>query len=203
MRSVAITQGKARLESARAALDRARNAQSYPAFAQAWTEFLTACGGIYTKLEQGAKGCRKSEGWFGRKKHDRSTDPLLRYLHHARNSDEHGIEPVIRAGKRVSLSFKNLNVPIKSQRFVEEDRKVFLEVEFAEDVGPGVTMSLSSAGVGILVTVRDTRFGDEFPPPDTHLGKPIKGRDAIAVGDLSVAYFERLLADATELPQRP
>jgi len=36
----------------------------------------------------------KSKVWWGNKLHERRTDPLLRYLWHARNADEHTLQRI-------------------------------------------------------------------------------------------------------------
>jgi hypothetical protein len=79
----------ARAKNAVAGLDKATTVEEMHS---GWWAFLLAADGIYSKLEQGAKGTSKSEPWFGKVKHLRKTDPLLLYIHQARNSDEHGIE---------------------------------------------------------------------------------------------------------------
>src|ERR1035438_7608475 len=59
-----------------------------------WAAFLVSAGRVFTKLEQAAKGSSKSEAWWGHQVKQRRTEPLLRYIWHARNADEHGIQPV-------------------------------------------------------------------------------------------------------------
>lgn len=66
----------------------------YEQFQPVWTEFLLALNAAFSKLEKGARGCGKSEAWINRHKNTRRKDPLLSYLHQARNADEHGLEPV-------------------------------------------------------------------------------------------------------------
>jgi hypothetical protein len=51
-----------------------------------------AAGGIYAKLEQGSRTNGRSRAWYGRIKNVRKNDELLSYLHHARNSEEHGLD---------------------------------------------------------------------------------------------------------------
>jgi hypothetical protein len=58
------------------------------------SDFLIAANRIFSKLEQGSKTNGQSKAWFGRKRHERRTNPLLRYIHHARNADEHGLAKV-------------------------------------------------------------------------------------------------------------
>ena len=91
MKQAALIQAKERLDRARDALKHMDQATTFSSFEKPWADFLHASSGIYSKLEQGCKGCQTSQGWFGRKKHDRKKDQLLSYLHHARNTDEHGI----------------------------------------------------------------------------------------------------------------
>lgn len=70
---------------------------TYKDFLHIWTDFLLALNAVYTSLEQGAKSSPQSRQWFGGKKRERRQDPLLRYLHQARNADEHGLAPVSRS----------------------------------------------------------------------------------------------------------
>src|ERR1700722_15573764 len=94
MNKSAVLQAKQRLIKLEKSLAGLRAAGTTEDAEEAWTDFLLAASTIYSKLEQGAKGYRISEPWFGRKKKERRDDQLLRYLHFARNSAEHGIERV-------------------------------------------------------------------------------------------------------------
>jgi hypothetical protein len=80
-----------RTEAAASALE---SADAIEKAETAWSDFLVAGNRIFSKLEQGAKSNGKSNAWFGRKKYERRTIPLLRYIHHARNADEHGLAKV-------------------------------------------------------------------------------------------------------------
>jgi hypothetical protein len=79
---------------AAAALRDIERAQTLGAIETAWSDFLIAAGRLFSRLEQGAKTNSQSEAWFGRKKHERRTIPMLTYIHHARNADEHGLAKV-------------------------------------------------------------------------------------------------------------
>jgi hypothetical protein len=109
MDAQAVEQAKARLQRADKALYALKIAANYDEAEEAWSDFLLAAATIYSKLEQGSKSKGTSAGWFGRKKKERRDDPLLRFLHHARNSDEHGIERVAeRGGNQRDLGGKPL-----------------------------------------------------------------------------------------------
>ncbi len=97
MQKSAVEQARRRLSTAKTAYHDYQSATNFEGKKQNWTLFLTALSTIYSKLEQGSKGSGKSQAWFGRRKRERKTDDLLSYLHHARNSDEHGLEEVTEA----------------------------------------------------------------------------------------------------------
>src|SRR5262249_41256727 len=90
----AIKEARAGVAKAEASLAAMRGAKSYAEFRAGWSDFLLAGGRVYTKLEQGAKSNNKSAAWFGKQKHERRTDPLLSYIWHARNADEHGLAEI-------------------------------------------------------------------------------------------------------------
>lgn len=86
-----------------AALRGVENAHTLTEIEAARSDFLVAANRVFSKLEQGAKTNGTSKGWFGRKKHDRRTDPALRYVHHARNADEHRLKKVTERSARSAL----------------------------------------------------------------------------------------------------
>jgi hypothetical protein len=91
MDKAAVDASSVSLTKAIASAEALRTAKTMAEFGTAWSDFLLAAGRIFSKLEQGAKISGKSKAWFGPQKHQRQTDPLLAYIHHARNADEHGI----------------------------------------------------------------------------------------------------------------
>ena|SRR5579864_9274111 len=59
-----------------------------------WAAFLSAADRMFNKLKEGAQASPQSKHWYGTKVHQRRTDPMLCYLQHARNADEHTLEIV-------------------------------------------------------------------------------------------------------------
>jgi hypothetical protein len=59
-----------------------------------WAAFLSAADRMFNKLKEGANASPQSKYWYGTKVHQRRTDPMLCYLQHARNVDEHTLEVV-------------------------------------------------------------------------------------------------------------
>lgn len=94
MNEVATKLSAENLDRAVEAFDRIEAATTLVEIETAWSDFLVFANRVFSKLEQGAKSNGKSKAWFDSKKHERRTNTLLRYVHHARNADEHGIRRV-------------------------------------------------------------------------------------------------------------
>ena len=181
-------------QKATLALAMIKAAKSFDEAEAAWTDFLVAAGAIYSKLEQGAKGHNTSEPWFGRKKKIRKDDPLLRYIHFARNSNEHGIERVVgisppnRDGRGRRLKF-NERVPVQ---FKTHDPQ---------------TMELQAEGEGFFagpslkpIVIYDRKFGRLIDLLGTHLGNAIKLPNFIdGIADAALVYLTSLVAEAEAL----
>ncbi len=117
MDAQAVEQAEAKWRKAKKSLEILRAAKNYEGAEEAWSDFLLAASTIYSKLEQGSKSKGSSGGWFGRKKKERKDDPVLRYLHYARNSDEHGIERVAaRGGNLVDITAGNEPLKFNERR---------------------------------------------------------------------------------------
>jgi hypothetical protein len=181
----AVDQALEKLERARAAVERIVALSDAPGAVEgAWVDFLLAASSIYSKLEQGAKhGSGKSAAWFGRKKSQRKTDPLLRYIHHARNAEEHGIERVTRrASSRVTVE-AGTYVQLRSDGENWNIEHMIGSIQPAYDRVA-------------LVPVRDSRFGDIFQPPWQHLGQTLPDRTPKTIATLGLSYLERMIEEA-------
>jgi hypothetical protein len=91
MHLAAVAKAKVRLRGATEALGSLRNHSDQAAFGIYWYSFLTAWKGVYTVLEQGAKPFPQSGKWYGDKRKELRSEPLLEYLYEARNDEEHGL----------------------------------------------------------------------------------------------------------------
>jgi hypothetical protein len=195
MNADALNQAKSRLIRAEKALAAIGAAKAIEDAEAAWTDFLLAAATIYSKLEQGAKGSGKCQGWFGRKKKERKDDPLLRYLHFARNSDEHGIERVVAQSpsnlhRGRPLSF-NERIPVKLQPLDPVTNQ--FTGEWIDGVMAGPTIR--------PIRAHDRRFNDHCDPPTEHLGHPINfgGNFCYEIGALALIYLRSLLQEAESL----
>lgn len=194
MKPEAVQQTYERLERARgAAAILADQSRTMGEFSVAWSNSIMAINNIYSKLEQGAKGNKKSEYWYGKEKHCRRKDHLLRYMHAARNSDEHTLELISGAGVLVeSLQEGILVSNDKTMMNPRIDLKEGIQHE------PGTPLVKLTVGF-YPQPVTNTRFNNRFEPPDSHLGQSITDRTASGIATLALKYVEKMVADANEL----
>jgi hypothetical protein len=191
MDSTAIAKAYRKLAKLRGALETMRNTTNVEQIESSWEEFILAAGSIYSVLEQGSKSSGKSTAWFGRRKNHRKKDPLLRYLHFARNSEEHGLEKITETGSS------------------------------SIEIGPGASIKLVSDGVSrwnivesnglitpkndvvCLARVNNTKFSDFADPPSEHLGQKLDNNLPVAVAEAAARYIELMLEDAQSLVLQP
>lgn len=154
----------------------------------AWTDFILACGVIFSALEKGAKSNPKSTFWYGTKKHIRKTDPLLSYIRDARNAEEHGIDQITKvAAKSIVLKHQGSAVTLRS------DGKNW-NVERVS--GPPFEWQEPKL---VLQTVYDDRFNQKSDPPKSHLGIDLGDQEPKTVSALALTYVESLIREAATL----
>lgn len=153
-----------------------------------WTELLLHSNAVYTKLEQGAKDDPKSRQWFGGKKRERRDDPLLQYLHQARNSDEHTLEAVIETSNSITAESAHPSV-------IFQDGTLHIPHDFR-----GAVLNLTPPHFRLLDVV-DHRWGapKRYSVPTSHLGTQLPTSTPIAVAIAALSYQQRLVAEAREL----
>ena len=193
MKLEAIQEATIRLERAHAALSILENANStVKEMDSAWASFLLAANAIYSKLQQGAKRNRESEAWFAQKRDIRANDPLLHYLHEARNSEEHSLE-IIAAPGIVSLESLHEDVIVSNSDGIAR-------VDFKDNAGfrPGEPLAQLTIGVRIQA-VKNQRSRITIPVPASHMGHAIQSCSAVEVTKLGLAYLENLVAEAAML----
>lgn len=189
MKVEAIEQSKIRLARAKSAAWVIQNGLEPQVISEAWWTFLVCASAIYSKLEQGAKGCGKSQAWYGRKKQERKKDELLSYIHHARNSEIHGLD----------VSGVGHGIDVRAARGCEVIRDetgawVGLNVE----QGREVSVKVVPPGL-VLKQVKDERYGDFFDPPLMHRGMPIQEPVAESLVGLAYEYLEKMVREAERL----
>lgn len=195
MDKLAITRSEDSLEKAKAALQRIEAARSFKEFESAWSDFLMSTGRIFTQLELGSKSNPKSFGWFSKKKGERRSDPLIYYMWHARNADEHGLEPVTtRESGSISIRGDFIGSgTIKTGPNKDETSLMITPVE-----GGRLPQIMWKGPRAKLSLVKD-RNNSPINIPKEHIGAPLEDNSPLAVAHLYVAYIEAMLAEARAL----
>ena len=192
MKKAAIEKAKKRLSLAHSHLEGVRQSKNFEQFQDCWYQFLVVANSAETVLQSGARSDSKSRPWFGNKINQRKNDPLLSYMHQARNVDEHGIEAVAEhVDGSLSIGLAGEAVHIKSLIF-HEGR---MHGEFYPVDGKLPSIKVEHPHVR-LIQVIDDRFGDKFDPPTEHLGKTITDTSPYGIGVLWLRYLEKLTTEA-------
>jgi len=190
-----------KLEKAELAVARLEQAQNIKDTETAWSDFLMAAGSIYSKFEQASKRNGVAAAWYGRVKHERKTDTLLSYIHHARNADEHGLEDITRvASRQGTLRFHE---PFDPKKLEGVQIRIGTDATGAPSIsvsdGAPISVEHYKHPTVVLVAVKDTRYGDTFPTPSVHLGQQLDDTRPLAIARLAVAYVKRLIEDARRI----
>lgn len=176
MNPKALNQARERLEKAEFADHALQSAVSLKETKAAWSDFLLAANVIFSKLQQGSKGHPKSIYWFGTVVNKRKNDSLLRYLHHARNADEHGLEEVITAMKS---ELHLMPDGTYSGYYAPEGMEISSVEIFADGLPVPLNNPVKSKSV-VLVSVKD-RNGNIFNVPSFQLEPKIASSQAIVL----------------------
>jgi hypothetical protein len=214
VRKKAINSAKFRLASAQAAVVEFENGLTVGAQKQAWWRFLTDSAAVYEKLKAGSIDAGgRSAGWFGRVTAARKGDPLLAYIHHARNCEYHGLEETVAARGRsigihdaqgrlmfgfVGPSDEN-DEPTAPPSDIQSDLYVNdVEITAENSHSHGLSAPIRPASL-YLVDVVDGRSGKKFPPPELHLGAKIDGTNPSCVAKATIDYLQYLVEQAANL----
>jgi hypothetical protein len=170
-------------------------APNYDTALKYWAEFLTRLQRIYNKLDAATLDGGRSRAWMGRKKAERSADKLLQYLHQARHSDEHSIEPIAENSPSLMIT-----APPSGSAYV---RNIALTVD-GQIVLDAVDRQGNAVSPEDMLTINHLKLapvvnrGQTYDPPRTHLGVPIDPDHIKSVGALVIKYVDKLLTEARE-----
>lgn len=173
-----------RLERAANKLKLMESAPTIDALADAWSEFLTEEARFHNKLAK-AIPAGPGKGWLDKIVHQRRSDDLLKYVMHARNADEHGIERITAAQpSSTGINFANP----RNVSFTFDRGRIITDQKTAR----GMTIIFNPATI-ILIPVTDR--GVVYAPPSEHLGAPIASQSPIEVARIVLGYCSNIYED--------
>lgn len=193
----AVKQAEQRLRKAGKAFLKLCGTKDAEKIKENWVEFLTLSATIFEKIKAGAGKSGSSYGWFGKKIKDRKDDPLLSYVQHARNSEQHGIEDITQTWDRhrfvgaAGSVLTGLNVP---------EGAIVGEIIAFDASGHRVRLTTSQSKEVRLVAVHDKKHNVSFDVPKSHLGNQLPDNlTPEYVAGLALEYLKDLIAQAKEL----
>jgi hypothetical protein len=179
-----LMRSKRELRAAKASVQAMREATSFEAYALAWQTFLVRLERVWVKAERECQAFRNQfQPWQGTFTRKRKNDPLLRFLHHARNVDHHSIQPT--ACERI-IGF-TLEIPPSGEVELHLDT----EKQQLKFVGKCKITDLLPPAV-ILLSIVDS--GTRYDPPTEHMGQKLTATDPLAVAEKGLAFYEDFLS---------
>lgn len=186
---IALEHATARFVKAAKAVQTMREAgDDFTATQQAWSDFIIAIAGIYSKLEQGVKGDGRASAWFGTVRKERRDNPILCYLQHARNADEHTLEETTAVNFSINISGDDIG---KFAGFVSlaSDGSSFMQRDTGEKV------KATSYPMRVVVGgVRDR--GQYYAPPTFLNGQETFQVSPLDMAEPALAAVQKMITDA-------
>ena len=167
-----------------------RESRSFADFEEGWKAFLTALEKAWAKLELAAKHSNNSrfQPWAGPYAKLRRTDPLLKYLRHARNADHHTLSDSVNfSPQKLTVKVPGGPGPVYIERL--EMRKGRIDYKGSHPL----EMDYAAPRLELL-RVKDR--GEWYNPPNQHLGRPLTAQDPLAVAEQGLAFYRAAIDDA-------
>lgn len=187
--SRAFRHAKNEIRAAQEALQRMRTARDFDGFEIAWRDLLAALEKAWVKVERVCKSVPGFQQWQRSYKSLRDTDELLRYVYHARHLDQHTVHEVMtHTSGSMALTMSRPNEPLHIKRLIVQPGQP-LEYEGSQPLVQTVTPPRVD-----LAPVNNR--GTLYPVPRIHLGKVLITPDPIAVAELSLQFYARIVDEA-------
>lgn len=175
------------LSLANAALTAMRAAKSLEEFERQWKYFLHHLERLWNKTKAAHGKHPAWGGWAGTYYSDRKNDPLLCYLTHARNVDEHTVVPIFERKAPALAILPGKKGPTRYRK-IQLFSDGTLRVESSGE--PHIGFLPERTG---LVPVNDR--GVPYPTPDRHLGNPITPENVPEIAEAAIRYYETFLGE--------
>lgn len=167
MRPEGIAAATRELKRAARAARHISTAENLDEAEDAWEDFLTHANRFYLKMRGACHGQGIDWKWWKSRMDERRDDPLLAYIHHARNSDTHRLEDIT---ERVPAGPFVLHI---------------------QGVG-----TVNYSGPEHLRPLPVTDRGEVYQPPITHFGERLNYPHAGELATRALLYFQGVLAVA-------
>jgi hypothetical protein len=157
----------------------------------AWSDLLIYGNRAFTKLEQTSKASAKGRSWFAKVKKARKDHPVLKYMQHARNSDEHAVAQIVHDdGGTFSV-----DVP---SNLIGAGAPI---VHLGDDgtIKPAhPAFKLKRTGPPRIILQPVTDRGVVYDVPTDHEGAALSNSDLARFGSIFLSFLETTLSEAEE-----
>jgi hypothetical protein len=178
-------------------VERIRLSTSFAETADAWSDFLLAASRIYSKFEQGVKGDNRAQNWFNLIKRERKKDELMRYIHFARNAEEHGLKKTSSNLGKVARVYSKDGGPTDLSIFkIAGDVKIH---SVSEKIGDRPFEERTIGGwesFARLERAHDDRYNDYCDPPKSHAGNLIYAITPLDAASGALTYLQNMIIGA-------
>jgi len=181
---------KKEMAAAKRALTSMKAATSFDVFEEEWRDLLNCLEKLWNKVERGCQHKKDSfQPWQGKYSRERKKDMLLRYLKQARDADNHSIQEVaeVRPGHR-TMNFVN---PMGG--YIDH-----MEIRNGEVVSYRGDPMIVADHPPTVEAVKVKNSGNWYNPPTSHLGKSVKSKHPVLLGELGIKFYESFLNEAEE-----
>ena len=159
----------------------------------AWEHFLTHLEKAWMVIEQTGRALPRWSHWGGKIIAQRRADEVLVYLFHARNSDQHGVA-MNGQGLTDFAADVTLERAPTSPLYAERGPHLSTDDRGIQHIVAGDNILLRmSTGPG-LIPVTDR--GNTYQPPTEHNGRHLLQRGPVAIAEIGLAFYERVLQEA-------
>ncbi len=164
-------------------------ATDYQAFDAAWRSYLNSLGKVWVKAERACHDIPRFQPWQGRYKSIQKADPLLRYLKHARDADQHTLEEIteLQPGSKSFGPAEHGNWHIEKLVLTGPDAEV---TEYRGNQPMLVKVSPPKPILRPFVNL-----GARYEVPTRHLDKDLEELDPISIAEAGIAFYSEFLTE--------
>lgn len=185
------------IEAAERQVEIMSSTQDFQEFYDAWEHFLYRLNKVWELGEREVKGLPGYEKFLKPYRSQIKKDPLLKYLQQARHSETHGVS-------------QSLNKPlglIVNDRYGRKFNTSEVTTTFEDGIltidlktGPGSELLDYEASIPTTNPYLEDVWnrGNRYPPPETHLGNPVKWRHPVVIAKLGLEYYKAFLTEIGE-----
>jgi hypothetical protein len=184
--AVSLQASKSELQRAKQSLAELKSSNDFKHFEDKWRDLLNYLEKCWIKSERECQHLKnRFQPWQGSFHALRRSDPLLKYLKHARDCDNHSVQEIVdKIPGRTTGNFIN-------PRGGYIERMVIEKGVVKEYSGDPMIFEFKS---GKVEAKGVQNLGQSFTPPLYHRGKPLNNsKDPIEIAELGIAFYEDYL----------